>query len=48
MANQSINQSLKPFQIEDLSMQQQVDSYKYALREWDDQQQRHRAALQAR
>ena len=24
-------------------MQQQVDSYKYALREWDERQQRHRA-----
>ena len=34
------------FQIEDVAMQQQVESYKYALREWDEQQQRHRAALQ--
>ena len=33
-------------QIEDAAMQQQVESYKYALREWDEQQQRHRAALQ--
>jgi hypothetical protein len=34
------------FQIEDAAMAQQVESYKYALREWDEQQQRHRAALQ--
>ena len=34
------------FQIEDVAMQQQVESYKYALREWDEQQQRHRAAVQ--
>jgi hypothetical protein len=34
------------FKIEDAAMQQQVESYKYALREWDEQQQRHRAALQ--
>jgi len=27
-------------------MQQQVESYKHALRDWDEQQQRHRAALQ--
>ena len=34
------------FQIEDAIMQQQVESYKHALRDWDEQQQRHRAALQ--
>lgn len=34
--------------IEDLTMQQQVESYKHALREWDEQQQRYRSALQAR
>ena len=27
-------------------MQQQVESYKHALRDWDEQQQRHRAAIQ--
>lgn len=36
------------FQIEDLTMQQQVESYKLALRDWEDQQQRYRSALQAR
>ena len=33
-------------QIEDAIMQQQVESYKHALRDWDEQQQRHRAAIQ--
>ncbi len=35
-------------QIEDLMMQQQVESYRLALRDWEDQQQRYRSALQAR
>ncbi len=35
-------------QVEDLMMQQQVESYRLALRDWEEQQQRYRAALQAR
>ena len=42
----SKNQFSIIFQIEDAIMQQQVESYKHALRDWDEQQQRHRAALQ--
>jgi hypothetical protein len=32
--------------VEDAIMQQQVESYKHAIRDWDEQQQRHRVALQ--
>ena len=43
-----IFQTLSLFQIEDIAMQQQVESYKIAFRDWEDQQQRYRSALQAR
>ena len=36
------------FQMEDLALQQQVESYKLALRDWEEQQARYRSALQAR
>lgn len=34
--------------VEDMALQQQIESYKIALRDWEEQQQRYRSALQAR
>ena len=42
----SIICSIFVLQVEDAIMQQQVESYKHAIRDWDEQQQRHRVALQ--
>ena len=42
----SIISSIFVLQVEDAIMQQQVESYKHAIRDWDEQQQRHRVALQ--